>query len=271
MNDYWKKRVLANEEKTQRYAASAVKRQQKLYRQTYQEIEKQLESLALELLESGQYGSLTRSQLWQFKKYVDLQQVIGNLMEGMSNKQISITTEVLRQAFEETIGSTLEGLKSQENIAYSLLNKSQVDQVLNTAWSGKHYSQRIYGTNSKIAERMKKDMTDMIILGKNTTQIKRKLMDDLNVSFSYADRLVRTEASHIYNEAAKKAYEEAKVEEVEVLVENDSDLCPECQALAETNGGKYRLGSEPRLPLHPNCRCCYAPIVDLSVKKLGDA
>lgn len=100
------------------------------------------------------------------------------------------------KCFFNTIGSTLEELNVADNIAYTILNDTQINQVLNTAWSGKHYSERIYGTNSRIAERIKNDITDMVVMGKNTETIKKQLMSDLNVSYSYADRLVRTEASH---------------------------------------------------------------------------
>lgn len=260
MNNYWEQRILKNEEKTQRNAANAVQRQKKLYRAAFKEITKGLEELALELQERGEYGSLSRSQLWQFKKYIDLQDRISALMDDMSGTQVSITTELLKKVFEETIGETLEGLNPQGNVAYSILNQQQVDQVLNTAWSGKHYSRRIYDTNSKIAERMKKDMTDLVVLGKNTTKIKQKLMDDLNISFSYADRLVRTEASHIFNEAARKSYQQANVKEIQIIGTQDEKLCDQC---GEYYYQKYRMGTEPRLPIHPNCRCCYAPVVEL--------
>ena len=259
-NDYWEKRVLKNEAKAQKYAAQSLKRQRKLYKSTYKRIAKDIESLALELLEKGTYGKLSRSELWQYKKYIDLQQAIGKILENQSGQQVSLTTAALDKCFFNTIGSTLEELNVADNIAYTILNDTQVNQVLNTAWSGKHYSERIYGTNSRIAERIKNDITDMVVMGKNTETIKKQLMSDLNVSYSYADRLVRTEASHIYNEAAKAAYKEAKVEEVEILVEDDDNLCEECESLR----GTYTLGSEPRLPAHPNCRCCYAPVVDLN-------
>lgn len=267
MNDYWSKRVLANEEKAQKYAGKTAKRQQKLYKDAYKEIVQELERLALQIREDGKYGTLSRTELWQYKKFIDLQETIGRLFEGMSGTQISMTTEMLRQVFEETMGFTLEDLgKPPEaaNVGYSLLNETQVNQVLNTAWSGKHYSQRIYGTNSKIAERVKKDITDMVIQGKNTEQIKKRLMLDFDVSYSYADRLIRTEASHIYNEAAKKAYEEAKVTEVEIVGTKDEELCPTC---GKNLGKKFKMGTQPRLPIHPNCRCCYAPVVNLAAKK----
>ena len=127
MNNYWEQRILKNEEKTQRNAANAVKRQKKLYRAAFKEITKGLEELALELQERGEYGSLSRSQLWQFKKYIDLQDRISALMEDMSGTQVSITTELLKKVFEETIGETLEALNPQGNIAYSILNQQQID------------------------------------------------------------------------------------------------------------------------------------------------
>lgn len=61
---YWEKRVAANEAKTQRYAAIAVKRQKKLYKDAYKEISAKIEALALEIMEKGKYGRLTRSELW---------------------------------------------------------------------------------------------------------------------------------------------------------------------------------------------------------------
>lgn len=258
--EYWEQRVLENEAKAQRYAGKSLIRQRKLYKKTYKTISDELDSLALELLEKGEYGKISRTQLWQYKKYIDLQQTVGSLLNIQSGEQVKMITAALDNCFTSTIGATLKELDVDSNVAYTILNKQQVNQVLNTAWSGKHYSERIYGTNGRIAERIKKDITDMVVMGKNTEIIKKQLMSDLNVSYSYADRLVRTEASHVYNEAAKSAYKEAKVEEVEILVEDDDKLCEECESLR----GTYILGTEPRLPAHPNCRCCYAPVVSLT-------
>ena len=258
MNDYWKNRVLQNEQKAQKYAGKALKRTKKLYNNTYKQISNDIDDLAFELFDKGVYGTLSRSELWQYKKYVDLQQKITTILHEQSNEQIQITTIALENCFAETIGKMLEEFDTEENIGFTILNKNQTNQVLNTAWSGKNYSARIYDTNSMIGERIKKDITDMVITGKNPTRIKEQLSKDLSISYSYADRLVRTEASHVFNEAAKQSYKEAGVEQIEVLVEEDNDICDECENLK----GIYKIGTEPRLPAHPNCRCCYVPVVE---------
>lgn len=149
------------------------------------------------------------------------------------------------------------------DVTYTIANEDQIKQVINTSWNGAHFSSRIYDANSKIATRIKKDITDLVVMGKNPTEIKKKLMDDLGVSYSNADRLVRTEANHVFNEAAKEGYKRAGVEYIKVIIENDGRCCAKCQE----NKGTYPITNAPRLPTHPNCRCAYAPVVELDTKQ----
>lgn len=258
--NYWDKRAAANERLANQHAETIALRQKKLYNKTYKEIAAALNELLLSLAPNA---TLTRSQLWQFKKYIDLDAKITSLLESQSSQQVSMTEEILRQIFEETIGQTLEDFNVPSSVGYTIVNETQAKQVINTAWNGQHFSQRIYGANSKIAARIKKNITDLVVMGKNPDEIKRKLMDDLGVSFSNADRLVRTEANHVFNEAAKAGYKRAGVEYIKVLIENDRKCCHKCQE----NKGTYPIAEAPRLPTHPNCRCAYAPVVELDVKQ----
>jgi hypothetical protein len=36
--------------------------------------------------------------------------------------------------------------------------------------------------------------------------------------------------------------------------------CPECESL---HGNEYEIGSEPALPVHPNCRCTVIPVIEV--------
>jgi SPP1 gp7 family putative phage head morphogenesis protein len=106
-------------------------------------------------------------------------------------------------------------------------------------------------------DRLTKDLQDMICLGKSPNQIKERLAADFNTAYHNADRLIRTEANHIYNSAAKDGYKAAGVEQVEFYPE--VDCCEEC----ESYKGTYDINNVPLLPIHPNCRCCYIPVVSL--------
>jgi hypothetical protein len=43
-----------------------------------------------------------------------------------------------------------------------------------------------------------------------------------------------------------------------VLIEDDEKICEDCLAL---DGKTFDIDKAPTLPIHPNCRCCYVPVV----------
>ncbi len=84
------------------------------------------------------------------------------------------------------------------------------------------------------------------------------------IGITRARTLVRTEVINAHAEAALNLYEQAGVEgvsaDVEFLATNDNVVCPECQDL----DGKTFTIDEARgvIPVHPNCRCSWAPVVN---------
>jgi len=43
--------------------------------------------------------------------------------------------------------------------------------------------------------------------------------------------------------------------QIEIYIEPDA--CEECQELK----GVYDFNAVPLVPVHPNCRCCYLPVI----------
>jgi SPP1 gp7 family putative phage head morphogenesis protein len=75
--------------------------------------------------------------------------------------------------------------------------------------------------------------------------------------------IARTETIHAHAEASLNSYREAGIEgvsaEVEFLTAQDEQVCPECEAL---EGRIFSLAeAEGIIPVHPNCRCAWAPHV----------
>ena len=72
--DYWKKRTLANEGKAQRIATEYAKRQRKALLQAKNKIDNYLDYVLVQL----EYGvsPISRTQLWQASKYIELKQQI---------------------------------------------------------------------------------------------------------------------------------------------------------------------------------------------------
>lgn len=100
--------------------------------------------------------------------------------------------------------------------------------------------------------------------GRGPLEIARQINGRIDkIGITRARVLARTEIVSAHAEASLNAYEEAKIEGVEVEAEfttaGDNAVCPECEALA----GKVFTIAESRgmIPVHPNCRCSFSPIV----------
>lgn len=81
------------------------------------------------------------------------------------------------------------------------------------------------------------------------------------VGLTRARVLARTEVINAHAEATLNSFQEAGVSGVEVEAEilTTAGACPECEALE----GKSFTIEEARgiIPVHPNCRCAWAPVV----------
>lgn len=259
--DYWKKRTLANEEKASRLAASYAKRQRQALEKAYKQIENYLNALYVQINYGGA-DKITRTQLWQYSKYLELEQQIRKELNNVAIQQIEDIKEVTQRVFEETLETDLEELLGTSK-HYSINSESLMKQNLNSAWSGLDYSKRVWINTNELAERLKNDINDMIVLGKSPNQIKEALMWDFNTAYDVADRLVRTEASYAFNSANMASYKAAGLQYIKLLPERDEKLCSRCRELANENGGIYEINEAPTLPVHPRCRCCYSPVVNL--------
>lgn len=261
--DYWKKRTLANEGKAQRIATEYAKRQRKALLQAKNKIDNYLDYVLVQL----EYGvsPISRTQLWQASKYIELKQQIEKELNLIATQQIEDIEQATRQIFEETLETDLDDLlgKSQH---YSLRTDTLMAQNLNSAWSGMDYSQRVWTNTNELAARLEKDISDLIILGKSPNEIKEAIMFDFNTAYDVADRLVRTEASYAFNSANMASYKAAGLQYIKLLPERDEKLCSRCRELANENGGIYEINEAPTLPVHPRCRCCYSPVVNLKEK-----
>lgn len=259
-SDYWRRRALADEEKAQQVAGRMLREQRKVYRQAYADIERALDALYTQAVDQGA-ESLTRTQLWKYSKYKQLKAVMQEQTGEIAKGQITAIESTLERIFKDTIGAASKAFSGQD-IRFNGVSDARVKRLVKSNWSGESFSKRVWRNTREIARRVEKDVTDMMVLGKSPSAVKQQLMHDYNVGFRAADRLVRTEASHAYNSAALESYKAAGVTQVEVLIGKDDRLCDECAGIA----GVYDIDKAPRLPVHPHCRCTYAPVVDLEAE-----
>lgn len=104
-----------------------------------------------------------------------------------------------------------------------------------------------------------------LLEGRSPLTIANDIVDRVEgIGLTRARTLARTEVIAAHAEASLNAYEEAGLEGVTVQAEwltaGDERVCPDCEDMA----GKTFPISEAHgmIPLHPNCRCVFIPVVD---------
>lgn len=100
--------------------------------------------------------------------------------------------------------------------------------------------------------------------GRGPMDIARQIVDRVDkIGITRARTLARTEIISAHADATLNSYEEAGIEGVKLEAEfstaGDNDVCPECEAL---EGNIYSIAeSRGIIPVHPNCRCAWLPVV----------
>ena len=251
-DDYWTRRALADEAAAERLARQAAKEMRRVYREQYEAVLREIEGLMAEVAEGG---TPTRTQLWSYARWRRLEERLREFAGEASRRCEQTVTDCLDEVFRTVIGADIADMTGTVWQAFI-----SPKAVLETAWSGEHYSARIWHNTAAIAQRVRDDVTDMIVQGKGISQVRRRLVEDFSAAYSDADRLVRTEAAYVRNQAALTRYRQNGRRRVRWITgESDGRECAVCR---ERDGKEYDIDAAPRLPAHPNCRCCYAPVVE---------
>ncbi|MEU8839930.1 2'-5' RNA ligase family protein [Streptomyces roseus] len=81
--------------------------------------------------------------------------------------------------------------------------------------------------------------------------------DDAAVAFT-VDWAMTTAA----DEGALALYRAEGVLQIDIITAGDGRVCSAC--IDAESGSPWHIGDQPRMPLHPNCRCCYSADVSLA-------
>lgn len=123
------------------------------------------------------------------------------------------------------------------------------------------------GITSSMAGQMSSVLASGIANGSGAYEITKALSKIADMTGVRAARIARTEVIRAYADSTLNTYKQSGIDGVTVLAEfstaGDGQVCPECQALE----GKVYSQSEASgvIPVHPNCRCAWLPVVDDSL------
>lgn len=188
---------------------------------------------------------------------------IENALRVLSARETEGLKTVMSNSYLSAYYQTQFMLSQGLGVALSFVNvdTKTVESVISRPWFGSNYSTRIWGNTDRLVQRLQTDLTQAIIRGDSNTKQAKQLADDMQVSFRQAERLIRTEASHIQNEASYDSYNASgvvgKYQYLSTLDNRTSSTCRSMDNKVFDLAEKQVSVTWP--PLHANCRSTTVP------------
>lgn len=120
------------------------------------------------------------------------------------------------------------------------------------------------GITAAMDQQISRVLAQGLAEGKGPRQLARELVDRVDkIGVARARMMARTEVVAAHADAALNSYREAGLEgvtaEVEFATAGDNQVCSTCEALDEQ---VFSLAeAQGMIPVHPNCRCSWLPVV----------
>ena len=199
----------------------------------------------------------TPADLYKLDRYWEMQGQLKRELQKLGDKQILL----LSKEFEKEWGDIYDLISLPSGRAFSTIADTNAAQMINAIWcaDGKSWSERVWGNTKRLQDALNDGLIEILLGGKTTKELKQKLKEEFEVSFSRADALVRTEMNYIQTQSALQRYKDAGITEVEILADKDERRCEICGKLHKT---RYNINGAIPVPAHPRCRCIIIPVIE---------
>lgn len=283
-SNYWNKRAIERMTTAEKQSEAYIKSIKEMYNQTFKNINEEIAmiyknysketGLDVEKLKELLTAKET-SKTWKNLKRQGLDKYIKENYKSRISRLEQIQAQIYAKAKQiytkEELQNTIcyKGVINNSyykaiydtqigtgyDFSFNKIDNNLLNTLLNEKWSGKNYSERIWGNTDILANSVSKIVGGALLSGQGIEKTTKQIKDRFNVSKYYAERLVRTETNHFNNEADARAYEEMGAKEyvfVAVLDSRTSEIC-------QVNDNKKYLYKDRKVgvnypPLHPNCR-----------------
>lgn len=290
--EYWQKRAEQRLTEMEKYSEDYIRRVKKMYEKAERDIKREIANvyknyasqtgLSVDELKKLLSKSETQKTWLQLKrqgldKYIlnnykaritRLEQIKAQIyarIKEIAEQEKAITSNmygnIVKDSYYKSIYDTEMGTGIK--MSFSKIDDNLVKSVLEDRWSGKNFSQRIWGNTDILGESIGEIVGGGLISGISIEKMTRQLSKKFDTGKYYAERLARSEANHFYNLANFMAYEDMGVEEYVFVAVLDNRTSQICQ---ELDGQKFKVKDRkegvnaPRM--HPNCRSTTHPYVD---------
>lgn len=194
-----------------------------------------------------------------------LQMQVYSKAKELYDKERLTSTELYKKILKNNYYRGIYDIQTGVGLDFSFarLDDNTIKALLQDNWSGKNYSERIWGNTDILAESLSEELGGAILSGQGIEKTAGRIRDRFGVAKYYATRLVRTETNHFHAEADFMAYEEMGIDKyvfVATLDNRTSTICQELDGKVFDVKDKAKGVNCP--PMHPNCRSTTRAYVD---------
>lgn len=194
---------------------------------------------------------------YRMKRLDEIAENGEKVCEELAKGEIKTTRTFLRKETEKAYNHTIYDIQQGTGVSgsFTQIPKSRIEQVLKENWSGKHFSERIWGNTQELAEELKQSLCESFLTGESEQKAAARLQERFGVKAFEARRLIRTENTYVCGQAELEAYKESGVKHYEYAALIDDRTSKICRHL---DGKIFSVGeAEPGKnypPMHPFCR-----------------
>ena len=178
---------------------------------------------------------------------------------------------LLEANVKDSAGYIEKFYKTGAELGYADLNRKLIftEADKEALYFLKNYNfELIKNLNKELEDGIRNVITESVLEGKGYKETARLLLDlpltpiNANITLRQrAEMIARTEHARAVNTGTMQAYSNMGVTEVNILTVGDSDVCLDCLDLEADNPHSLEEAMSV-LPMHPNCRCSYTPVIE---------
>lgn len=252
-NEYWEKRIAEKTWDTYNSTEEKNRKLIELYQDASRKIREELYELAEQLSKNG---TLSRTEMYRQQHLQKLEKKYRKILYELAEKTEEFAKENMEQGMRKVCEQISIALDVPE---FSLPDKELMQKLIEEPWRNGNFSERLWKNQKKLMKALKNVLVIGIQQGKNITDMAVELNTVMGKGFYAAHRLVRTETMHCLNQSCLQRYKDAEIKKVRFWAAKDERTCEICGAM---HGKEYNIEKAPVLPVHPNCRCTYLPVIE---------
>lgn len=232
---------------------------------------KDFKSYINELLKYGNKNNFSQEEMYEYRrlynkaKIARLEKLQANIqaeLDKLANEVQNEVSDLLYNSYENGYYKTIYDNQMEFNIdnAFTGLNKKAIEKAISTKYQKSNYSNRIWTSTNKLMQTLTQEIPRGIVLGYNPRKLASQISKKLDTNYNNTVRLIRTEYSHILNQATLDGYKQNGIKQYQISTTLDNRRCDDCSdyegKIVNINEAEEGITIPP---FHPNCRCTTIP------------